>query len=178
MKNYKAKEGSRISDKDALIIGKEIEKLSSSGVISEEVLVSAAQDEGSPIHHYFEWDNRIAAEKYRLEQARSLIRSIVIETDNGEEVRAFHNVYLEDIDAQDYVDLDRTLHSPDLWLQVLESALRQAEAWSRRYATYKELQPIVKAINKTAVKLKGKKHGKETRSAAGRRKDYAAEARL
>lgn len=42
-------------------------------------VVNAARDPDSPLHSHFEWNDSDAAEKYRLMQARTLIRSVRIE---------------------------------------------------------------------------------------------------
>lgn len=42
-------------------------------------VVEAARDPRSPLHSHFEWDDSTAAEKYRIEQARTLIRSVKVE---------------------------------------------------------------------------------------------------
>lgn len=42
-------------------------------------VVEAARDPNSPLHQHFEWNDSEAAEKYRLDQARTLIRSVKIE---------------------------------------------------------------------------------------------------
>ena len=42
-------------------------------------VIEAAKDAGSPLHSWFEWDDTVAASKYRLDQARALIRSVKIE---------------------------------------------------------------------------------------------------
>lgn len=39
-------------------------------------VVEAARDTDSPLHSSFEWDDTEAAQKYRLNQARSLIRTV------------------------------------------------------------------------------------------------------
>jgi hypothetical protein len=47
-----------------------------SGHITAEQVVAAARDENSPLHDYFDWDDTTAAEKYRLMQGRTLIRTV------------------------------------------------------------------------------------------------------
>lgn len=42
-------------------------------------IVEAARDPGSPLHSHFTWDDSEAAEKYRLMQARTLIRTVKLE---------------------------------------------------------------------------------------------------
>ena len=49
------------------------------GRLSARSVLNAAMDKNSPLHSYFEWDDTAAAVKYRLEQARELIRKIKVE---------------------------------------------------------------------------------------------------
>ena len=49
------------------------------GVLTPDAVVEAAASPDSPLHGYFEWDDTEAARKYRLEQARTLIRSVHVE---------------------------------------------------------------------------------------------------
>lgn len=55
----------------------ELERIANEdGSLTPEMVVQAARDESSPLHDYFQWDSKIAAHAWRLEQARSLIRSV------------------------------------------------------------------------------------------------------
>ena len=56
-------------------------------------IVAEAQQKSHPLHQFFEWDNKKAADKYRIEQAERMIRSVkisVIDGDDDYKVRAFH----------------------------------------------------------------------------------------
>ena len=44
------------------------------GIISPRDVVDAAKNEASPLHPYFEWNDSVAADKYRLGEARNLLR--------------------------------------------------------------------------------------------------------
>lgn len=46
------------------------------GKVAPEVVVREARAKESPLHRYFDWNNKRAADKWRLEQARSLISSV------------------------------------------------------------------------------------------------------
>lgn len=46
------------------------------GHLDPEVVVADAADAGSPLHGCFQWDDGVAAHAYRIDQARSLIRSV------------------------------------------------------------------------------------------------------
>lgn len=54
------------------------------GNLTPEVVVRSAQDAESPLHKEFTWDNAEAAHRYRLTQARALIRSAVLIVKTGE----------------------------------------------------------------------------------------------
>lgn len=49
------------------------------GVLLAEEVREVARDPDSPLHRHFEWDDAVASEAYRLEQARHLIRSYKVE---------------------------------------------------------------------------------------------------
>lgn len=57
--------------------------------VSPAMVLDRARDEASPLHDCFIWDNDEAAEKYRLLQARILLRLIVpvYEKSNSEPIR-------------------------------------------------------------------------------------------
>jgi hypothetical protein len=150
----------RFSDKEVSKIALFIEKAFPDGAVTPKALVEVARDAKSPIHQYFEWNDEVAAEKYRLYQARTLIKCIYIKESNGTEIRKYHNVYLEK-DDREYVEHNRVMEAPDLWSQVLGKALAEATMWQKRYQTYRELEPIFTAIEQTGKELK---HGEKERS--------------
>ena len=150
-KKYKISKGYTISPDDAGTIGAELERLSSDGAVSPETVLASAKDASSPLHKYFEWDDQKAAEKYRLYQARYLIRAVVIETDEGD-VRAYHNVAIAQDDRK-YVSHEKAFSTPNLADQVIAAALKEADLWARRYKIYKKLSPIVVAIEDTKNNL-------------------------
>ena len=51
-------------------------------LISAEV-VECARPKNSPLHSAFEWSDKKAAHEYRLNQARTLIRAVIIVSDDG-----------------------------------------------------------------------------------------------
>jgi len=63
-----------MSNPDVIARLKELQD--ASGVITPDVVLADAEDETSPLHSYFEWDDSIAGVKFRIEQARTLIRSV------------------------------------------------------------------------------------------------------
>lgn len=46
------------------------------GELTTDVVIEDARDQNSPLHNYFDWNDVEAADKWRKEQARRLIRSV------------------------------------------------------------------------------------------------------
>ena len=64
----------------------EMQSLVADGTLLPEVVVEAARNPNSLLHGYFTWDDGEAAEQFRLQEARALIRRVkvqVIRSDNA-----------------------------------------------------------------------------------------------
>lgn len=68
------------------------------GRIAPEAVVRAARNPGHPLHGEFEWNDGRAAERYRLDQARTLIASVRIVITRSNKKLACVG-YLRDLDA-------------------------------------------------------------------------------
>lgn len=113
----------RLSVKDAATIGPVLASLQ----WDPQAVVAAARDEGSPLHKYFLWDDIRAAHAYRLDQARRLIRSVVVEVEDVQ-VRAVYHVPDSD---RSYVPIAEIIATPeyvDATLKVFRSRLRSLHA--------------------------------------------------
>jgi hypothetical protein len=104
----------------------------------------------------FEWDDTVAAEKHRQEQARQLVRAVVVrtETTNREPitVRAYVSLPSNDVQRYAYVRTDMVFQKKELREIVLRRALRELENWERRYRDLMEFADLLAAI-KEAKKL-------------------------
>ena len=152
---YTPIKGSRLSEEQAQRYGESISKLVElgDGRVSPKVIVDDARNSSSPLHDFFVWDNDLAAEKYRLEQASYLLRSIQVTVkhdDTKTEIRAFHNVVVkitDDVSERTYIQIDRALNEEELYQQILEQAMKTLENWKRKYQQYKEFADVIKAID-------------------------------
>lgn len=70
-----------VNSKQAQQVGEELERLSKSlrGHLTPRDVLDAAKAKQSPLHDIFEWDDSTAAERFRIFQARNLIRLIRID---------------------------------------------------------------------------------------------------
>lgn len=140
-----------------------LKALERAGKLTAEDVVSAARDPESPLHAFFEWDDARAADAWRLEQARTLIRSVQIRV-SVEEGRAISvPVYVRDPDAEHEVQGYRTLENvrgnpaaakAALLIEVIrvEGLLARAE----RIAEACGLAGDVKALSARVKRLRGK----------------------
>lgn len=116
------------------------------GELTAEIVVDESRDEKSVLHNCFEWNDGIAAEKYRKHQARKLIGSIEVIKVTGEHkeipVRAFANI------EHEYKPMELIMQSRCLTDKLLDNALRELRAFQIKYANLKELAPVFEAIEK------------------------------
>lgn len=91
MKKFSIRDGARVSGVSADVLADELGRLHdrNDGLLATDVLDSA-RPKDSPLHPAFEWDDGVAAEAYRLNQARHIIRAVVIteQREDGELVKA------------------------------------------------------------------------------------------
>lgn len=169
-KIYKQRPGAVLirNDKEAQIIGSFLDREFPDGQITPRAVVEKARNPKSPVHKYFEWDDKKAAEKLRLVQARTLIKSIVVEIEGGVESEAFHHVFVKENKQSEYVRTEDCLNTQELWKQVLHNALQEAKRWSERYRAYNQLGPIHNSITEVERTLN---YGKDSRTKGSIKKE-------
>lgn len=84
---YVYRDGTRSGGVTALVAGAELERirLAHDGQLLPEAVVEEARPEDAPLHPVFEWDDAVAGELYRLNQARYFIRCVRIVLDESSE---------------------------------------------------------------------------------------------
>lgn len=128
---------------DANIAGKQCEELEKTVGLTPKNLLDANRDENAPLHSEFEWNDTIAAEKYRERQAQHIIACLCVraETTNGkksEPIRAF----LKTAPEFEYQSLNVILQSADSHSAMLAMALKELKAFQRKYKALAELKPL------------------------------------
>lgn len=125
-------------DMDAHEVKQYIDSLHINGRLTPEMIIDDARREDSPLHCCFDWDDSIAANKWRLEQARNIISVVYINSSNpnatnpNQPIRAFVNVIN---DGERFYSPVKTVFSDDnqreKFLELAESELLR---WQERYA--------------------------------------------
>lgn len=146
----------------ANIAGQVCKNLSeSSGGLTPKRLVDVSRDKDSPLHQEFEWDDSIAGEKYREEQAKALIRNIVIVQSDAQTERQvkLERKEKEKKEAKDrgfvstgendsrYITLSSALTNSQWRNNLLTQAKRDCEAFINKYHRLEELAEIIGDMN-------------------------------
>lgn len=157
-----------LSNEDAAIIGAYID-VRLGGRATPEAMVSNAADPQSPLHRYFEWDDKKCGRLYRLTQARHLIASVLVQSDDNIPMRQYLNVKIG-ADST-YTSIEQIEATPDLIEQVIEDAYSQLIRWKTRYGRYCSHFNIQQSedMTKITIEMKGKVHEKEKRNDDARR---------
>ena len=109
----------------------------------EEVL-EKAKDPDSELHKCFEWDDTVAAEKYRLQQARTIMCNLVwVTEDKKDEVRVFYNLTFE---KSEYHPTKLIMQKPDEYQALLNKAKSELSAFKKKYSMLKELKKVFEDI--------------------------------
>lgn len=107
-------------------------------------VLEKAKDETTELHKCFEWNDSIAAEKYRLEQAKNIIRMLVYEKETKEQqtVRYYAKTETKHV----YQPTKQFLVQEDEYQWLLRRALAELEAFKNKYHTLTELESIFDAM--------------------------------
>ena len=134
---------------DAQTVADEITSIGDA--VSPQEIVEKARDEMTELHKCFEWDDEIAAEKYRVYEARQLVRHLVIEEpepEEGEKEKPPVRYFLQTVNGTGYKPTETIYRNRDEYMDLLETAKAELKAFQRKYSRLKELNDVFEAINK------------------------------
>jgi len=129
------------------------------GTLTPEAVVERARPESSPLHDCFEWDDDAAAEQYRLDQARRLIRMQVevIKSPTGGapvNVRTFISLPSKRDRADDaddspgYIHVTEAIRKVEYRTEMLAMMKADAAAFAAKYQHMAEAAGIIGEIRK------------------------------
>lgn len=150
---------------DAQVIGEVLQGLAGEvgGELQPKHVVDAARSSNHPLHPHFEWDDAVAAEAFRLDQARNIIRIVRVEDVDSNEgtSRAFLSIATKNGTA--YRAVDEVKRSAELQAALLQGAARDLDAFERRY---KELVEVCQIVSKAREAVQKRLSKLESRAAA------------
>lgn len=126
------------------------------GKLTPQDVVNEARDPANPLHAHFEWDDTAAAASWRIEQARTLIRSVRVEITT--ETKMVSTVYYvrdpeKGADEQGYVALPKLKRQPDLAREALVAEFARAGAAMKRARDLADALEMVGEIEEIATRI-------------------------
>lgn len=122
-----------------------------SGLLKPETVLEAARPPTSPLHSRFDWDDTEAAEKYRLWQARQLIRTCVEYIPGvAAPMEIFVSLSGDRYDGRGYRITTEVVRDEDLRAQMLEDALAELDVFRIKYRRLRELAAVFSAIRRVS----------------------------
>lgn len=123
-------------------------EISSLEQITPKAILDFARDENSELHKCFEWDNDLAAEKYRTIQAGNVIRMLYIVPKNADAppVRV-----LSRTSDTVYQPTRTFLKNQNEYEDLLKRALSELESFRLKYKTLSELEQVFEQIDLITV---------------------------
>lgn len=118
----------------------EIVREENNGFLRPQEVVEYAKNPNTVLHQYFDWDNDIAADKYRIAQARALIRvAVIVEKNTSEKVRAYVSLSSDRNEAGGYRSIAEVINDVVLVDTLLQDALKELASFQRKYNRLKEV---------------------------------------
>lgn len=124
--------------------------------VTKQQIVDKARDEDTELHKCFEWNDSVAAERYRIVQAGEILRHLVIKRtpeqvkEERPEIRIFHNIETETDDGatkRAYKPIQYIVQNRDEYQELLKQALAELHAFKQKYKILKELDYILELID-------------------------------
>lgn len=108
-------------------------------------ILDFARNPDAELHKCFEWDDSIAAEHYRLQQARMVVcHLVVVEETNKQEPQKFR--LLQNTD-EGYKPVKKIFQNKTEYEKLLERARAELRAFKERYHNLTELEEILALID-------------------------------
>lgn len=110
-------------------------------------ILEKGRSEETELHKCFEWNDSIAAEKYRLSQARKIVEVLVIQRlpdapKDAPEIRIFHKTE----STEGYKPINRIVQDNDEYQKLLQRAFAEFHALKIKYQNLQELDYITSLI--------------------------------
>lgn len=141
---YLAAPGAGFADEDAEVIGARVLALRQQGALTPERVVDDARPEESPTHRYFEWNDAVAAEKYRVSQATHYLSHIfVVAAPEGEPLRVDALVQAPAGTRARVGAVAAEVKGP---AEILREARAELGHWQERYRGCQQLRPAAQLV--------------------------------
>jgi hypothetical protein len=125
------------------------------GKLTPKLVLDEARHHDHPLHGRFEWDDAIASEAWRLQQARELIRTVRVSFTNqkGTEVsvRRYYAIRVADADEYDYDDIEEALRDSFRRKLLLNEMQRRIDELIRQFGALQEFWEVLRKVTRQAT---------------------------
>ena len=119
------------------------------GNLHAEDVVAFARNPITALHSHFDWEDSEAAAKWRLHQARNVIRVCVqYEPSIKKSVKVFVSLIPDRQAGEGYKALSVMIRNAEDRAQLLADALAELETFRHKYSALKELAGVFVALDK------------------------------
>ena len=124
------------------------------GSVTPRQVVEFAENADTALHGCFDWEDTEAARKWRLHQARQLLRvAVIVLPEQKEPVRAFVSLYPDRKANTGYRSMVAVLNDDQMREQMLRDAMIELQTFRKKYSRLKELSGVFAEIDKLQTPL-------------------------
>lgn len=128
---------------DANLVAQEIMNIENA---TPQNILETAKNPDSELHKCFTWDNTVAAEKWRLYEARQVVCSLAIA--KKEDSREPTNIrILHKTDGNGYKPIQFIVQQKGEYEKLLQRAFEELRAFKTKYSSLSELEEIMSLID-------------------------------
>ena len=118
---------------------------------SPQAILEKARDETTELHRCFTWDDSIAAEKWRINEARLVTRQLVIKEVEVPKDRPEIRLFYKTDNESGYKPTHIIVQQEDEYKQLLTRAWQELESFKRKYSMLNELSEIIELIDSLKI---------------------------
>ncbi len=147
MKKYEWKLKSFAKGIDPDLAVQELERIESVyGALTPENILKESTDEDSILHALFQWADDLAANQYRLTQARQLLNNITIKVVHDGESRTISVYEVVNLGEERCYKNIETMNPTDVE-QVKKATIRELNSLKAKLSIYKDFEKTIKHID-------------------------------
>lgn len=127
------------------IAREELEKIriANNGFLHPKSVLDFARNKSTELHKFFEWDDNEAAEKYRIAQARALIRvNVIVSPQTNEKVRAYVSLSTDRKNEGGYRALVDIVNDEVMLDTLVADAMKELAFVTKKYESLKKIAEI------------------------------------
>lgn len=109
-------------------------------------ILEKAREEETELHKCFTWNDSVAAERWRMHEARLIVRQLVIKEEAVPKDRPEVRVFYKTDNESSYKPTELIVTKQDEYKELLKRAYAELQTFKRKYSMLKELQEIFDLI--------------------------------